>query len=38
MHGETVGIRIVDFVPPTTTTKIRWSCLDAIEPVISIRD
>jgi hypothetical protein len=30
VHGQTVGIRIVDFVPSTTTDKIKWSCLASI--------
>eukprot|EP01051_Picozoa_sp_SAG22_P032567 SAG22_NODE_13807_length_394_cov_0.861017_1_plen_61_part_01 len=39
VHGQTVGIRVVDFVPPTTgASKVRWSCVDAIAEEISIRD
>jgi len=31
VHGETVGIRIVDFISPAiTATKLRWRCLSAI--------
>jgi hypothetical protein len=34
-----VGIRIVDFVPETTTDKLKWSCLSAIGGGdISVRD
>jgi hypothetical protein len=25
VHGQTVGIRIVDFVPTTTASKLRWT-------------
>lgn len=35
MHGQSVGSRMIDFVPATTTSQLRWRCLQAMAPSVN---